>query len=48
MGFFSRLEGPATANAGGNVGASATAVAKLDAGIFQGGFAMAQWPAPPP
>jgi hypothetical protein len=48
MGFFSRLEGPATANAGGNVGASATSVAKLDAGIFQGGFAMAQWPAPPP
>ena len=44
MGFASRLEGAATASAGGTVSASTTSVAELEAGIFMGGFAMAIWP----
>ena len=44
MGFISRLAGANTASLGGNVMATASPAAELDAGIFQGGFAMAIWP----
>lgn len=44
MGFASRLAGASTATAGGNVSATATSTAELDAGIFKGGFALAIWP----
>jgi hypothetical protein len=44
MGFVVRLQGASTDFAGGNVFASAAPLAELNAGIFQGSFAMATWP----
>lgn len=47
IGFVSQLAGANTANAGGNVQATATPVAELDAAIFRGAFALATWPTAP-
>lgn len=46
LGFFSRLAGAGTANAGGNVAATSTPAAELDAFVSVGGLAVAVWPSP--